>query len=145
EILAPFAAVALALLLLRGAHRRFPRPAAVDMGRWLATLLGIVALRLLLQVYFFSPHMGDAVAYHLPKLGEWIRAGGFTREMGLHPHTTFPAGFELVEAWWVVFPRHDLLIEMAGVEFLALAFSATYALARWLGWGQRTSFLAATL
>jgi hypothetical protein len=128
------AAAALLGLAWAGVHRRALsaiRSAPVD--RILLGGAAILLARLLLQVWFFSPHLGDATAYHLPKIGEWIRAGGFTREMGLHPHVTFPAGFELVETWWTVFLRHDLLIEMAGVEFVALGAVAVHALARSVG------------
>ncbi|HLF91873.1 MAG TPA: hypothetical protein VJB14_00280, partial [Planctomycetota bacterium] len=137
--------LALAGLLAAGAHRglRLPaRPARLGPAGWLA--LAVLA-RLLLQAWFFSPHLGDATAYHLPKIGEWVRAGGFTREMGVHPHVSFPAGFELVETWWVVFLRHDVLIEMAGVEFVLLAFVATRALAERLGLDARAAFFAGLL
>jgi len=93
----------------------------------------------------FPPHLGDATNYYLPKIAEWVRAGQFTREMGAHPHVTFPAGFELVETWWVVFIHHDVLIEMAGVEFLLLGVTATAALARSLGLQERSAFVAAIL
>jgi len=65
--------------------------------------------------------------------------------MGIHPHVTFPAGFELVETWWVVFLRHDVLIEVAGVEFVVLAFAATRVLAESIGLQARTATLAALL
>jgi hypothetical protein len=140
-----FSAAALAGLVALGAHRHVRRPALPDAGRVLWIAAAVVGLRLLLQAWFFSPHLGDALAYHLPKIAEWVRAGRFTREMGLHPHATFPAGFELVETWWVVFLRHDVLIEMAGAEFLVLAFAATYALAKSFPLTDRSAFLAALL
>ncbi|HEX7898093.1 MAG TPA: hypothetical protein VF950_10060, partial [Planctomycetota bacterium] len=91
-----FSVVVLALLLAGGAHRGLRRPSLPAAGPWILAAAAVVALRLLLQVWFFAPHLGDAVAYHLPKIGEWVRAGAFTREMGLHPHVSFPAGFELI-------------------------------------------------
>jgi hypothetical protein len=111
----------------------------------LEVLTLLVILRLVAQTWVFAPHLGDAVAYHLPKIGEWVRAGGFTSELGLHPHVTFPAGFELVEAWWVTFLHHDALIEMAGVESLLLAFASVVALARQLGISLRGAWLAALI
>ncbi len=134
--------LALAGLLAAGAHRGLRLPARIGPAGWLA--LAVLA-RLLLQVWFFAPHLGDATAYHLPKIAEWIRAGGFTREMGVHPHVSFPAGFELVETWWAVFLRHDVLIEMAGVEFVLLAFAATRAMAERLGLDARAAFFAGLL
>lgn len=135
--------VALIGLVLAGAHKGLRRPALPDANPWVLALAAALALRLLLQVWFFAPHLGDAVAYHLPKIGEWVRHGAFTREMGLHPHVTFPAGFELVETWWVVFLRHDVLIEAAGVEFVALAAVAVRVLAKRVGLDERAATLAA--
>jgi hypothetical protein len=96
-------------------------------------------------VWFFAPFQRDALTYHLPKIGEWIQHAGFTAEWGLDLRSTFPAGFELVEAWWVAPLRHDVLIEMAGLEFLLLGAAATYDLARRLEIGPRFAFLAALL
>lgn len=136
---------ALLLLVASGAHRKFPRPGWPVADAWMAAAVAIVAARFAAQVWLFSPHLGDAVAYHLPKVAEWVRSGGFTREMGLHSHVTFPAGFELIEAWWVVFLRHDVLIEAAGAEFLLLAFAAVRSLGRILGLEARQAGLAALI
>jgi hypothetical protein len=135
----------LGFLTVRGAHRRIPRFALPPVGPVLLTLAGILLLRLAFQVWFFSPHLLDALSYHLPKVAEWVRAGAFTRELGLDSHASFPAGFELVETWWVVFLRHDVLIEMAGVEFLVLAFAAANSLAQHIGLDRRWAFFAAIL
>src|SRR6185436_10496080 len=78
--------------------------------------------------WFFAPYTTDVLSYHLPKMAEWVRSGTLFGERGVDDHATFPAGFELVEAWWVLFLHHDVLIEMAGVEFLLLAFASTSAL-----------------
>ncbi len=136
---------ALGVLLAAGAHRTLRKPSLPEVGLFSGILAALVAARLLAQVWYFTPHIGDAIAYHLPKVAEWIRAGAFTREMGVDTHSTFPAGFELIETWWVVFLRHDVLIEMAGVEFIFLGFAATYALANSLGLGNRSAFFAAVL
>jgi hypothetical protein len=137
--------LALLGLLACGIHRNLPRLRLPTVRPLLLVFLAVVGLRLMAQVWFFSPHLGDALAYHLPKIGEWIRAGGFIREMGIHPHVTFPAGFELIETWWVVFLHHDVLIEMAGVEFLVLAFAAAWAMARYAGLSPDFAALASTL
>ncbi len=138
-------AAALPMLLLSRENRRLLR-AGLPRPHPLAAVIGAVfAARLLLQVWFFAPYEPDALSYHLPKIGEWIRAGSFVREMGTDTHATFPAGFELVETWWVLFLRHDVLIEMAGVEFLVLAGAAVYALASRLGLSSSLSMTAAAL
>lgn len=111
----------------------------------LTIFIGAVALRLAMQVWYFVPYVPDTLFYHLPKVAEWTRAGAITREVGLDWRANFPAGFELLEIWWVVFLHHEVLIELAGVEFLGLAFAAVYSLSRSAGLGERPSYLAATL
>ncbi len=138
-------AAALALMLALGIRpdwRAWSRPRP---GIPMALFCGIVILRLAMQVWYFVPYVPDTLYYHLPKVAEWTRAGAITREVGLDWRANFPAGFELVEIWWVVFLHHEALIEMAGVEFLGLAFAAVYSLSRSLNIGERASFLAATL
>lgn len=134
---------ALALLVALGVHRGLRRPDFEGWERWLVVLSVVVGLRLLVQVWFFSPYLGDTLSYHLPKVAEWVRAGGFTGELGPDRRAPFPAGFELIEIWWVVFLHHDALIEMAGIEFLVLAGAAAYALARELGWSAKSATNAA--
>lgn len=137
--------VALGGLAASGAHRRLPRPSAAGIDRWILVVAGVVGLRLLLQVWFSAPYGGDALAYHLPKIAEWVHAGGFTRELGPDLRSSFPAGFELVETWWVVFLHHDALIELGGVEFLLLGAASGYALAEEFGWGKKPASVAALL
>ena len=132
----------LGALLLTGEHRRLPRFRRPDIALLPALFLGLVVLRLLLQVWFFAPYAGDALSYHLPKIAEWVQAGGFAREQGADDRSTFPAGFELVETWWVAFLHHDALIEMAGVEFFALALAASHALAVEMGLSRRAAMVA---
>lgn len=114
-----------------------------DVPRLALGIAVFLGVRSLLQAWIYTPTDGDVTSYHLPKVGEWIRAGSFYIEMGHDPRAWFPAGFELVEAWWAVFLHHDVLIELAGLEFLVLACSATWALADWLGLGPRAASLAA--
>jgi hypothetical protein len=120
-------------------------PTSPDAGRFVIVAALLLAAKLLLQTWFLAPYSPDVLSYHLPKLGEWMRAGAFVRELGSDSHASFPAGFELIEAWWVVFLRHDVLIELAGVEFLLLAAAATYALARHVGVSPRGACFAALL
>lgn len=141
-ILGGAGAIALAALFRRGEHRELPRFRRPDLSSVALVFVGLLALRLALQVWCFAPHQPDTLAYHLPKIGEWIQHRGFTLEWGIDRRSTFPAGFELVEAWWVVFLRHDVLIEMAGIEFLLLAGAATQAIARDVGVAPRAAALA---
>ena len=136
-------AAAGAVFALRGVHRNLPRILPLPWNPWLTLPAALIAARLLLQVWFFAPYSGDALSYHLPKVAEWVRAGAFTREVGVDPRATFPAGFELLEIWWTVFLHHDVLIEMAGVELLLLACASAYALAREFGWSSSCAMGAA--
>lgn len=137
--------VAVLALVAAGEHRRLPRWRLPDLGAAWVVLAVVIAVRLLLQVWFFAPYLGDGLAYHLPKIAEWVRSGGFTREMGIDLRSSFPAGFELVETWWVVFLHHDLLIEMAGVEFFLLGVAAVAAIADSMGWDTRTAVIAGAI
>jgi hypothetical protein len=135
----------LVLLLARGAHRRLPRFPWRDLGPGWILLAAILLIRLLVQVWIFAPSFDDALSYHLPKVAEAVRAGAWTSELGSDPRSTFPAGFELVEIWWVVFLHHDVIIEMAGLEFLILAGAALHALASGIGWSPRSARIAALI
>jgi hypothetical protein len=138
-------AVALAGLLAAGAHRRLSRWRDPGAGVLILAFFGLVAARLVAQAWLFAPYVPDVLSYHLPKVAEWVRSGGLTRQVGGDTRSWFPAGFELVEAWWVVFLHHDVLIEMAGIEFLALGAVAVGALARLLGLAPRPAALAALI
>src|SRR5581483_2859887 len=138
-------AAALALLLSAGVHRDWPSLRPLPWGRLWTAVGGLLLARLLLQVWFFAPAFDDVLSYHLPKVAEWVRAAAIPAPLGSDPRAAFPAGFELVEAWWVVFLHHDLLVEMAGVEFLLLAGASVHALAAGLGWSARTAGIAALL
>jgi hypothetical protein len=137
------------LLLLglgcRGFRGFVQLPRCPGTGRFMAAFGALLGIRLALQVWYFAPHVGDALSYHLPKIAEWVRAGGFTAEMGLDNHATFPAGFELIETWWVLFLRHDVLIELAGLEALALGFAAVRSIGRQLGLSEHASSFAGLL
>ncbi|HLY12322.1 MAG TPA: hypothetical protein VKW04_23675, partial [Planctomycetota bacterium] len=128
--LAVVSALALVGLLLRGEHRHLPRFRIPEVGKGALVFAAVLVVRSLVQVWIFAPFQRDALTYHLPKIGEWIQHDGFTREWGLDLRSTFPSGFELIETWWVVFLRHDVLIEMAGLEFLLLAFLSVVDLCR---------------
>ena len=132
----PLALASLAALGLLGAAgelRNLPRLRGLPLSWPWKVLLGLVVVRLSLQAWIFSPYIGDTVAYHLPKVAEWVQAGRITLQVGPDVRGWFPAGFEIVEIWWTVFLRHDVIIEAAGVEFLLLGAAAAAALAEALG------------
>ena len=123
----------LAILLATGETRKPSPPVRPRLGKAAAWTLAAIAAALGAQVWLMSPFGIDPLSYHLPKLSVWIREGSIHALSGADPREYFPSGFELVEIWWMVFLRHDVLIELAGVEFLALGFAATTLLASRLG------------
>jgi len=138
-------AAGLALWAASGEHRRlpsFPRP---ELGWLLWALIAMIVGRLLWQVWWYAPYSVDPLSYHLPKMAQWVQQGALLPYPRADIRETFPAGFELLETWWCVFLHHDVLIEMAGVEFLALGAAAVAALARYSGLGLRSSAFAAVL
>lgn len=137
-------AVLLALLWARGERFDIPWKAPIppELPRVLIVLGSFLACRSLVLAWLYVPMDGDLTSYHLPKVAEWVRLGTFDIDLGDDPRSWWPAGFELVETWWVVFPRHDALVEMAGLEFMLLACGAVWSLARWLGLEPRGALLA---
>lgn len=137
-------AALLAALLARGERLDFPWNLDLTPGipRLALVFLAIFAARAVFQTLIYVPIDGDATSYHLPKVAEWARAGHLLVDLGNDPRAWFPSGLELVEAWWVIFLHHDVLIELAGLEFLLLAGAATWALAGWLGLGPFGSMVA---
>jgi hypothetical protein len=138
-------ALAFVVLLALGEHRRLPVRRIPRLGPLLAGGFAFVVARMLLQVWCFAPYVGDALSYHLPKVAEWVQQGRISSVTGADLRSTFPAGFELLEIWWTVFLHHDVLIEMAGVEFWLLGAAAVHALARWTGLSARSSAFAALI
>ena len=138
-------ALLLGALLLAGERLRVPWN--LDLSRSVPRLaivfFTLYASRALFQTLTYSPMDGDATSYHLPKIAEWVRTGRLLVDLGSDPRSWFPAGFELVETWWVVFLHHDVLIELAGLEFLSLSAAAIWVLATWIGMGSCGSAVAA--
>lgn len=137
--------VTLAGLIAAGEHRQLPRPSVRGAGGLLVAGGIVVVLKLALQVWFFAPYSVDPLSYHLPKVAAWIRQGALFPLPGADIRESFPAGFELLEAWWSVFLHHDALIELAGVELLLLGAASTAAIARHCGLGVRASLFAGLL
>ncbi len=112
----------------------------------LAAAIGIaVAVRHLLNLWWYGPHNADEVDYHLPRLAAWIQSGALVRPDMIDVRTFFPAGQQLLQAWWVGFLHNDALTEGASIEQAAMAAAAVLALSRNLGASRVESILAAAL
>jgi hypothetical protein len=128
--LVAFSAVGWALLQLRRPRLVVQlRPPDRTSSRILFGMAAVGLGSLLVKTLVLEPHTGDALQYHLPKIAEWIRAGRFVWGINHDPRQWFSAGFELVETWWVVFLRHDGLVELGGVQMALLAAAAVVTLA----------------
>jgi len=108
-------------------------------------LLVLLAFRHLFNAIYFPPFTEDELEYHLPKLALWMQTGTLARPELLDTRGYFPAGMQLLQAWWVGFLHHDGLIEGAALETLGLAGAAVAALARRLGMMRPSALLAAAL
>ncbi len=110
---------------------RLSRPSPVALLLGLAALL--VLIRLGAHVWFLPPYIWDVQTYHLASVAEWVQHGGFLRFDTPAQRSYWPAGFELFESWFALFPHHDFLVDAAGIPFLALATACVYSVARSLG------------
>jgi hypothetical protein len=111
-----------------------PRAPRRRAERWLRraafVLLALQAVRLAVHVWLLPPYVGDVLVYHLPNVAEWIQQERIVVFDAPAKRTFWPASFALLQTWFVLFPRHDFLIDAAGVPYLALAVLAVYSCAR---------------
>ncbi|MFH1297337.1 MAG: hypothetical protein ABIJ04_08715, partial [Bacteroidota bacterium] len=68
--------------------------------------------------------------YHLPKVVDWVQFQAIVTLPRSEPRAFWPAGFELLQAWFIVFPYHDALIELAGIPYYLLAITSLYSIGR---------------
>ncbi|WP_031386721.1 hypothetical protein [Desulfonatronum thiodismutans] len=126
----------LRLTLRRMEVRARPHPVHLTL---LAACVTILLVRMGVHIWFLPPYIWDVNTYHLPKVAEWIQSASLALPHMPVKRVYWPGGFELVQAWWAVFPHHDAVIEAAGLPFYGLAVGAVYVLARGLGLGPAPS------
>ncbi len=113
---------------------------------WTAmTLLLLVVVRGLFNTWYYGPTVLDSAQYHLPRLGAWIQTGGLHRPDLLDLRGFFPAGMQVLQAWWVGFLHHDVIIEGASLQLVATGAVACAALARRMGTTTGQALLAGAL
>jgi hypothetical protein len=95
------------------------------------------------HIWFLPPYVWDALIYHLPNVAEWVQRGHVGLIETPTVTTRWPANHELLQAWFVLFPHHDVLVDAATVPAWFLASGATYAIARGLGVGRSLAAVAA--
>ncbi|MCC6740276.1 MAG: hypothetical protein IT452_14615 [Planctomycetia bacterium] len=118
-------------------------------SKGVAALLGVFAAFLVLRqaanAWLFVPYTFDEHAYHLPHLVTWVQAGSIARPEMADTRAYFPAGMQLLQAWWVAIPRHDVLVEAASLQMAAVGAAAVAAMARSLGAARAGALLAGLL
>jgi hypothetical protein len=102
-----------------------------------------LTLRFAVHIWFLPPYVWDALSYHLPNVAEWIQSGRLVLFETPVDRTFWPANYELFEAWFVVFPHHDILIDVASIPFYLLASASVGAIARSIGLAPRVAAWAA--
>jgi hypothetical protein len=131
--------------LLRSAGLRlrgFARSRPFVLGLLLSAA-GLALLRCAFYVWYLPPQVYDVLTYHLPKVADWIQEQRLVALPTPVARSFWPAGFELLQAWFAVFLRHDALIEAAGLPFCALAGGSVYSIARSFALPGRYAALAA--
>lgn len=112
---------------------------------WLLFLSLIIIIRTAIHVWFFAPHVWDVLVYHLPKVVDWIQFNAIVTLSKSEPRAYWPAGFELLQTWFIVFPHHDVLIELAGIPYYLLALTSLYSIGRSLRLNTAHSLLICVL
>lgn len=98
---------------------------------WLAVgFVGILCLRQLAVAWWLPPHVYDVLTYHLPKVADWIQSGALAANPTPVVRSYWPANFELLQAWHMVFLHHDAVVELAGIPFWFLGAGSVYSISR---------------
>ncbi len=92
-----------------------------------------IVIHALMFVVLAPPLTFDALTYHLSKVAQWVHTGSIYLPDLPIKRVFWPGGMELLNAWWAVFPHHEILIETPGLFFHALAIGAVWVVARNMG------------
>ena len=113
------------------------------LGIILCVLALLQLARILFHIWYIPPYVWDTVVYHLVNVTEWVqkqRIHAVTSPVG---RLYWPATFEVLEAWFVVFLHHDIIVQVPSFLCYLVAGAAAYALARVLQIGKLLSAAAA--
>ncbi|MCI5137964.1 MAG: hypothetical protein D3922_06030 [Candidatus Electrothrix sp. AR1] len=129
ELRKAFLALMRSFRAVRSAIFRHPLQAVL-----LAAVFALLLARMAAHVWFLPPYyVHDVNTYHLPRVAGWIQQGNLTVPHFPVKRVFWPAGFELIQTWWAIFPHHDAVVEAAGVPFWGMAIGAVFVLARGIG------------
>lgn len=110
----------------------------------LICLLAFLQLaRIFFHIWFIPPYVWDTMVYHLVNVAEWIQKGHIHHVISPVGRVYWPASFEVLEAWFVVFLHNDLLVKVGPFLYYLAAGASAYAIARVLGLNRIMSASAA--
>lgn len=105
----------------------------------------VIIIRAVIHVWFLAPYVWDVLTHHLPKVVDWIQFQEIVTLPKSEPRAYWPASFELLQTWFIVFPHHDVLVELAGIPYYLLAITSVYSIGRSLGLSKTYALLICVL
>jgi len=115
------------------------------IGIVLCILAFLQLARIIVHIWYIPPYVWDTVVYHLVNVAEWVQKERIYPIITPVGRVYWPAGFELLETWLVVFLHHDLLIKVGPFLYYLVTGASAYALARSLKLNKTLSATAVVL
>jgi len=106
----------------------FPRMSLI--GIILCIFIFLQLARIIIHIWFIPPYVWDTVVYHLVNVAEWVQKERIYPVITPVGRVYWPASFELLETWFVIFLHHDLLIKVGPFLYYLATGASAYALAR---------------
>ncbi|MFC1713921.1 hypothetical protein ACFL6S_09640 [Candidatus Poribacteria bacterium] len=114
---------------LRNIFRSSPSRLSI-VGIFLCFLAFLQLARIFFYIWFVPPYVWDTMVYHLVNVAEWVQKGRIHHVINPVGRIYWPANFEVLEAWFVVFLHNDLLVKVAPFLAYLVAGASAYAIAR---------------
>jgi len=108
-------------------------------------IIFLLIARSVIHIFFWPPFIYDVINYHLPKVADWIQYQQIVMLETAVSRSFWPANFELLQSWFILFFQHDVIVEFAGIPFYLLAVISIFVVCRSLDIGRRISLFAALL
>ena len=92
------------------------------------------------------PNVGDAIMYHLPRVGYWLQHKSLYHWSTFDfRQTAFPINYELSLLWIVTFTRNDMWVGLVQWGAVPVMMAGVVGLARYMGRSRSESLFAALL